>query len=300
VVRTLSGATVGQPLLTSAMTTNLPGVLDRVRYTVRVIPCNQVEPVVIKACLTVFANASTAINDAVQTFFALWPGFQVAASSSLAVTHDPINLNMKPAAVANDSLPPTVATSTASLMVTKDTKKMNPATVASDPDTLNASLITPHVNRSAPAAATSQSIASGKAKAPGTMSHLKMDPTASAKISSIFEASGTASPIPYISAEPSSMATDASTSSVSPLLEDLDVKPPAVVFNRPDPTTSSAITPAAYNSAVASPSQVLGSVECMIDKSPECGTIANDEEVRLHMLEAPYVSLTAVEVNLST
>jgi hypothetical protein len=297
VVRTLSGATVGQPLLTSAMTTNLPGVLDRVRYTVRVIPCNQVEPVVIKACLTVYANASSAINDAVQTFFALWPGFQVAASSSLAVTQDPKNLDMKPAAKANDSLPPTVATSTASLMVTKDTKKMNPATVASDPDTLNASLITPHVNRSAPAAAASQSIASGKAKAPGTMSLLKMDPTATAKISSIFEASGTASPIPY----KSSTATGASTApSVSPLLEDLDVKPPAVVFNRPDPTTSSVITPAAYNSAVASPSQVLGSVECTIDKSPECGTIANDEEVRLHMLEAPYVSLTAVEVNLST
>jgi hypothetical protein len=113
----------------------------------------------------------------------------------------------------------------------------------------------------------------------------------------------TASRAPDTSDESSSLMATGSGRvgpSASNAVEDLNVRPPAVVAAHPDPMAGSAIPPTTNNPMqgdalpqgdASSPYELMGSVMRNIELCGECGIISDGEEVRFHLDEtAPSVS----------
>jgi hypothetical protein len=172
VARSLDGAIVGRPLLPDSMVAHLVVVLNRVRYAVHVVACDEREPAEVEARLTVYTK-STAVNDAAQAFFRLWPGFtftrnnlengkppaKASAHASAMMSHGGASNSSTLCVRKTASRAPDTSDESSSLMATgsgragpsasnavEDLNVKLPAVVTAHPDPMAASAIPPTTN----------------------------------------------------------------------------------------------------------------------------------------------------------
>jgi hypothetical protein len=193
-------------MLTNDMATNLAAVLNRVRYAVRVTRCDHGDPAQVEARMTVYFSASTAINDAAQSFFALWPGFQLTTLPSVLAStstgKDPNDMEVNVAAIFSSN----------------------------DTGSRSTSVITPHATRSAALPTTQPN-----------------SPVAGTK--------------PFtVSATAVAVTNDSGS---------------LVVRSAPTATLPGTAATEACSS------EILGRINCKVDRGPECCMVPDDEQVHL-------------------